>query len=582
MSENNVNLNKKNLAIVLCESTEKIFQEIKQKKSLDIKNYNSIKNELNKVKIFFDLTEDLSVIILCYFFEKKISNSRTSVCFNEINKYFNCSLIDSILINEQLDILKKNKLINLSRKGFRKNDEYEYSLSLNAFKSILHGDKSLIQNKKEQSFLGFLNIVYELIQEDEFEEADDFNDKLNGLIFEYESLPEVTLLKNLGLNNEELSILLYVLYRQEILGDHKITVERVLRSTISDSFSRYYYENQFLEKNTPLLSKEILEYTPDSFMSHIRITSKILNDLNFKNDKKRNNYVPSHLVKIIMPEETKIQEMIYPDDLNIDFLDKILSNDGYLKSMEKLKSEEIQQKQLVCLLYGSSGTGKSQTIKNLAAKYQRPLIQVSLSQIKDPFVGMTERNMSECFQNYIQAIKHFEVFEDINGNKKGPICGTPIFYIDEFESLVPKRSESGSNSSVQNMYQNLVNVFLTEIESLPSGIVLLSSNIPNAMDVALHRRIHFKFSFGKFSKEEQVKTFKIYFTDFDESFFKEIVESIDLTPGNIVNIKRAYILETLFIEPKTQKEKQSIIKNIVSRETILNLNNTRTIIGFKK
>ena len=581
MIKKEVITDKKKLAKHLCESTEKIFHLIGQKKSINIENYISLRNEINILKDFFDLNDDFSVIILCYFLEKKFSNSRTSVCFNEINKYFNCSLIDSILLNEQLDILKKNKFINLSKRGYRKNDEYEYILIPNILKSLLQGDKTLLQHKREYTFIGFLNVFYDLIQEEEFEESDDFDEKLNEVILEYESLSEIVLLKNLSLNNEELSILLYTLYRQEILGDHKITLERVLRVTVKDSYSKYYYENQFIEKKATLLTKELIEYTPDSFMSHIRITSKILNDLKIKIDNKKNNYFPSHLVKVIMPEDIKIQQMIYPEELNINFLDKLLSNDGYLKSINKLKIEEIQQKQLVCLLYGLSGTGKSQTVKNLAAKHKRPLIQVSLSQIKDPFVGMTERNMSECFQNYIQALKHFEVYQEKDGVKIGPISGTPILYIDEFESLVPKRSENGSNSSVGNMYSNLVNVFLTEIESLPSGIVLLSSNIPNAMDVALHRRIHFKFSFGKFSKKLQASTFKIYFPEFDEKIFLEIIDNHDLTPGNISNIKRAYILETLFEEPKSDTEEKQIIKKLVDRETILNTVNTPNKIGFK-
>lgn len=573
---------KKDLAITLCSSIEKIIQAAKTIKSIDTKRYNTIVLEIDNLKEFFDLKHDLAIIILCFFVERRMTNSRCIISINEINNFFNCSLVDSIQINEQLDILKRNKIIKLSKQKFSQKDDYEFSLSSTVLKSILQGDRLLLNKKKEQSFIGFLNVFYEQIQNDDFEEENYDDDDLKNLMEDYEQLVEIQFLNELGLNQEELSIILYVLYRQQIYGDQKITIEKVLRTVINDSFSRYYYENQFIEKTSPLLTNNILEFTPDLFKNHLRVTSKITKGLNLNDNHSKNSYTPSSLVNIIMPEQIKIQEMVYPDDLNISFLDKLISNEGYFDAIEKLKAEEIEHKQIVCILYGLSGTGKSQTIRNLAAKYNRPILQVSLSQIIDPFVGMTERNMSECFQNYKQAVKHFEVYKEKKGKKYGPVGGTPILFIDEFESLVPKRSESGPSSSVQNMFSNLVNVFLTEIESLPSGIVLLCSNLPNAMDVALHRRINFKFSFGKFSKEAQVKTLKIYFKEFKENVFYEIVENHDLTPGNIFNIKKAYILETLFNQPENENEKLTILKHLTERELILNNINNRNTIGFKK
>ena len=231
------------------------------------------------------------------------------------------------------------------------------------------------------------------------------------------------------------------------------------------------------------------------------------------------------------------------------------------------------------MLYGVSGLGKSQTIRNLAAKYKRPILQVNLSQVKDAFVGNTEKNTQEVFNIYRKAVKHFEYTKSIDGKEVGPY-GTPLLYLDEFDSLIPQRSANGEGSSVGNMYSNMVGIFLTELERI-NGIVLLASNLPGAIDTSLHRRINFKFHFGTFSKQNQVRTLQLYFKDFEPQVLEEIATSAELTPGNIVNIRKAYVLESIFNEYNSDDERKIILSQLVDRELILKKTN-RNPIGFNQ
>jgi SpoVK/Ycf46/Vps4 family AAA+-type ATPase len=166
-------------------------------------------------------------------------------------------------------------------------------------------------------------------------------------------------------------------------------------------------------------------------------------------------------------------------------------------------------------------------------------------------------------------------------NKKGKEIGpifTPVLYIDEFDSLMPHRSSTGGGSSVSNMYSNMVGIFLTELERV-NGIVLLSSNLPGAIDTSLHRRINFKFHFGSFSKQNQVRTLQLYFKDFESTILEEAASKADLTPGNIVNIRKAYVLESIYKEFDTDEKRKSILSDLINREVILQKPN-RNPIGF--
>jgi hypothetical protein len=112
-----------------------------------------------------------------------------------------------------------------------------------------------------------------------------------------------------------------------------------------------------------------------------------------------------------------------------------------------------------------------------------------------------------------------------------------------------------------------------------NGIILFSSNLPGAIDTSLHRRINFKFHFGTFSKKNQIRTLELYFKDIHPSILEEVGTAADLTPGNIVNIKKAYVLESIFNDFSTEEDKRNILLDLVNRELILQKTN-RTPIGF--
>jgi SpoVK/Ycf46/Vps4 family AAA+-type ATPase len=200
-----------------------------------------------------------------------------------------------------------------------------------------------------------------------------------------------------------------------------------------------------------------------------------------------------------------------------------------------------------------------------------------LSQVKDAFVGNTEKNTQEVFNIYRKAVNHFQYTKNIDGEDVGPF-GTPLLYLDEFDSLIPHRKSNGSDSSVGNMYSNMVGIFLTELERV-NGIVLLASNLPGAIDTSLHRRINFKFHFGTFSKKNQIRTLQLYFKDFELQMLEEVASDVELTPGNIVNIRKAFVLESIFKEFNSEDDKKTLLSDLVNRELILKKSN-RNPIGF--
>ena len=575
MDQNQIN---KELAVKLCNSIELIFNMSNQLRTVKIERYENVECHFDFISDFFKIKDKLGVLLLCYFINRRLVKGKSSITLNELMHAFDCNLVNSISINEQLDFFRKSKIIVSSKKSFGRKEDIEYSLSQIALNSVLKGDPEILLDKKEVSFTAFLSLFHNVLYDNELDD-DDVSEELGTLMDEFENLEEIKYLKAEKLMPEEMAIYLYIVARQSIFGDTMVPMERIFRVAVNDSFSRYYYQNELFEKRSTLLRNDLVKFSADNFIDFLQLTEKSIKALNITEKKSNRQFTTgSNLVTLIMPEQIKFQEgMVYEESLKIDFLEKLISEEGYIKAINRLEQENVETKQVVALLYGVSGLGKSQTVRNLAAKYNRPILQVNLSQIKDAFVGNSEKNVQECFNIYRRAVKHFQYTKNIDGVDHGPY-GTPIFYLDEFDSLIPHRSQDGSGSSVSNMYSNMVGIFLTELERI-SGIILFSSNLPGAIDTSLHRRINFKFHFGTFSKHNQIRTLQLYFKDINPLILEEVGTASELTPGNIVNIKKAYVLESIFNDFTTEEDKKNILIDLVNRELILQKSN-RTPIGF--
>lgn len=572
------NLLNKDLAVKLCNSIELLYNTASDLKSVKEEDYENMGEHFEIVGDFFSIKSRLGVLILCYFINRRLVKGKAYITLNELMSAFNCNLVDSISINEQLEVFRKAKMLVSSKKAIGKKEDIEYSLSTSTLNSVLKGDPEIMIDKKELTFSAFLNLFHTIIYDNEFDD-EDVNMELGLLMDEFDQLEQVKYLRAERLQPEEMAILLFIVARQSIFGDTKVSMERIFRVAINDNFSKYYFQNELIENRSILLKRDLVKFASDSYMDFVQLTDHAIKTLGIVEKKNSRQFtIGSDVVTLITPDKIKFQEgMVYDDSLKIDFLDQLLSEEGYIKAINKLEEEKVETKQVVALLYGVSGLGKSQTVRNLAAKYSRPILQVNLSQVKDAFVGNTEKNTQEVFNIYRKAVNHYQYTKQIDGKDVGPY-GTPILYLDEFDSLIPHRNSNGSGSSVGNMYSNMVGIFLTELERL-NGIVLLSSNLPGAIDTSLHRRINFKFHFGSFSKANQIKTLQLYFKDFETSVLEEVASKVELTPGNIVNIRKAYVLESIFNDYATLEDRKSILNDLIGRELILQKSN-RNPIGF--
>jgi SpoVK/Ycf46/Vps4 family AAA+-type ATPase len=119
------------------------------------------------------------------------------------------------------------------------------------------------------------------------------------------------------------------------------------------------------------------------------------------------------------------------------------------------------------LLYGPPGCGKTYLARAVAGELGAGFMSVGLSDVLDPYIGNSERNVHEVFQRARQAAP----------------C---VLFFDEIDSLGQRRSLTRNNAM-----RNTVNQMLTELDGIEGGndgvFVLAATNQPWDVDPALRR-----------------------------------------------------------------------------------------------
>ncbi len=121
------------------------------------------------------------------------------------------------------------------------------------------------------------------------------------------------------------------------------------------------------------------------------------------------------------------------------------------------------------LLHGDPGTGKTALGKALAERLDRPLLQRQASSLLSPYVGGTERNLRDMFEEARRE----------NG----------ILLLDEADSFLSSRDRAHARWEVTQ-----TNELLTQIENF-EGILICTTNRLDDLDPAVLRRFDFKVAF---------------------------------------------------------------------------------------
>ena len=184
------------------------------------------------------------------------------------------------------------------------------------------------------------------------------------------------------------------------------------------------------------------------------------------------------------------------------------------------------------LFYGPPGTGKTLSASLIGKKYNLDVYRIDLSQVVSKYIGETEKNMANIF--------------DQAQNKNW------ILFFDEADALFGKRTAT-SDSKDRHANQEVA-YLLQRIEAFP-GVVILASNLKDNLDEAFARRFQSMIYFpipGSYQRHHLwMSSFSSAFPLASDIDLEHIAQQYKITGGAIINVVRYCTLQALRRKDKT-------------------------------
>lgn len=224
--------------------------------------------------------------------------------------------------------------------------------------------------------------------------------------------------------------------------------------------------------------------------------------------------------------------------ISIGKLQEMLGQEAFLGIQERMK-ECGMRTGFACLFYGAPGTGKTETVLQLARATGRDIMQVNVTDIKNKYVGESEKNIRNIFRRYRSYCEKCEV--------------KPILLFNEADAIISKRS-SDVGRSVDKMENAIQNIILEEIETL-DGILIATTNLASNMDSAFERRFIYKVEFHKPDVATKAHIWKSMIGELSDDDAAVLAGEFDLSGGQIENVMRKQFVDKVLYNEKPSLDK---------------------------
>ncbi len=255
-------------------------------------------------------------------------------------------------------------------------------------------------------------------------------------------------------------------------------------------------------------------------------------------DKNGDYQLSEYIMSLLSNVNTFVPQI---DENDLDFFKKVEPSNSPLPLPEKIQRELMGIINAVSrnmginkfLFEGEPGTGKTESVKQLARILDRELYSVQFDAVIDSKLGQTSKNITSLF-NEIKGLPHPE---------------KTIILFDEIDAIALDRLNS---NDIREMGRATSSI-LKELDNLSSDVVFIATtNLYKSFDKALIRRFDSIINFNSYSKEDLIEVAEVIMNDFLKKFkisnkntklFKKILNCSEKIPypGDLKNIIKTAI-----------------------------------------
>jgi len=236
-----------------------------------------------------------------------------------------------------------------------------------------------------------------------------------------------------------------------------------------------------------------------------------------------------------------------------------LQPNNYNEVVNRLKSNNMKGN-FTILFSGHAGTGKTESVYQIARSTGRDIKIVDISKTKSKWFGESEKLIAGIFSSFKRLVESSKI--------------TPILLFNEADGIFSSR-QTGEESSVRQTENAIQTCLLQAMEDF-EGILIATTNLPLNLK-EFERRFLYKINFDKPDSSTRYKILrdKIPFLT-DEQIYR-ISESYNLTGGQVANLSKKVILQQILTGRYPDMDE---IMRLCESEFLVK-SNGRNPIGFK-
>ncbi|MEY5040754.1 MAG: hypothetical protein RLZZ414_282, partial [Bacteroidota bacterium] len=322
---------------------------------------------------------------------------------------------------------------------------------------------------------------------------------------------------------EEKYLFFYVIWKY-LDGEKDTWVHRAFQGIYDNTYDRINETQNFLAKESNLIKEDWLEIEDADFFddAKMKLTDKAIDllaecdiKLKIKNTEKGKN--------IIQPNDVPFRKLIYSDDevKQLELLKSLLNEDNFKNTQERLAQKALP-KGITVLMHGSPGTGKTESVLQIAKATNREIIKVDISESRSMWFGESEKIIKQVFKDYKSYAKKQK--------------STPILLFNEADAIISKRKDV-TKSNVSDTENRIQNILLEEIENF-EGILIATTNLSDNLDKAFERRFLFKIEFKKPNISTKIQIWQLKMQHLSNEDCAMLASRFDFSGGQIDNIVR--------------------------------------------
>ena len=474
-------------------------------------------------------------IVLCYCIEASL---RDQVINKEsIITHFGKEITALADVYEYIDNLSQKKLIFLTNRDRKYKLQFKLiHLNPKVAAAMSECDESLLGLRECSNFADFLVEVNDLIvlRINQHISTHELQLEVNQLIENSKSIREVKWLKKQKkLKGNDLLIFLNICVEQSD-GEDEVDLDKMINEIIDSPMDKMKYKQSMKCDRCLLFKENYIVHAGNIFgiMNLVQLSDDTLEHLmHYMKSENKREFIP-RMGTLINCEKIAEEKLFYnqKERQQIALLKNALDVDNYKSLIDRMKQNNMSSG-FTAIFYGSSGTGKTATVKALARSTGRHIFMVDIPKINSKWVGESEKNLSRLFDEYRKAKKTFKEH--------------PILLFNEADAILGKRI--ASNTSVDKMNNTMQNILLQELEDF-EGIFIATTNLADHLDSAFERRILMKVEFKKPDEQVRLDILKNSFSDLEVPIIEKINQNFQLTGGQIANVQRKLLVKKVVEE----------------------------------